>query len=110
MRGCPHCHPARAQTSRDRRGMMPTENRGHKMKRLPASLLSALFLLLSLRPCRAETEAGQVTPGLTTPAGLPESRPMGELRVPISAAEKAQARWRRDVVVPQLWQRQDQNG
>ena len=89
---------------------MPADNRGHKMKRLPASLLSALFLLLSLRPCLAETEAGQLTPSLATPAGLPASRPMGELPVPISAAEKEQARWRRDVVVPKLWQRQDQQG
>src|SRR5439155_16060086 len=97
-------------TSRDRRGLMPTGKRGHRMNRLPTALLSALFLLLSLRPGRAETEAGQLPPRLAPPAGLPASRALGELPVPLSATEKAQARWRRDVVVPQLWQRQDQHG
>ena len=89
---------------------MPTGKRGHRMNRLPTALLSALFLLLSLRPCPAETEAGQLPPRLAPPAGLPASRALGELPVPLSATEKAQARWRRDVVVPQLWQRQDQHG
>ena len=80
------------------------------MRRLSPALLSALFLLFSFRLCLAENALGQFTHKPITPVGLLESSPSGELQIPITTAEKAQARWRRDVVAPKLWQRQDHTG
>src|SRR5438093_13341493 len=87
-----------------------SEDKRQKMRRLSALLLSALFLLFSFRLCLAENEGGQLTDKPITPVGLLESRPIGELKIPITAAEKEQARWRRDVVVPKLRQPMEQNG
>ncbi len=73
-------------------------------------LVSTIFLLFPLRLCLAQVEEGQVTNWPKMAVGLSEDSSMGELMVPITAAETKQARWRRDVLMPKLWQLLHQDG
>ena len=62
----------------------------------------AVFLLLPLELCIAEEEGGHVPHSLVGTRGLPADNVTREMNLSITAAEKEDTKWQRDVVMPKL--------
>lgn len=65
-------------------------------------MLLAVFLFFPVGLCIAEGDVAQVPRSPIIAAGSAQGSPTGELKITVTAAESAETKWQRDVVMPKL--------